>query len=203
MKMYYLSSGSYSDRREGPYFLNENDAINAREFLNARLGPWTDSYTGPYETTIHDNFNPATLMGKEDDYIVEVSEYGVERMSFDHNHRDEFYSFDEFGVCDHTKIDGGMYVVIANAWKYTNDELSKIYHDKVAEHKARQAGIQMVYYTIEKEDLLAIIHEACEAGANGERVTGVVQVQEADGYVNYVLIYEGPARQVIFFLMEE
>lgn len=139
MKMYYLVSGSYSDRRDGPYFFNEKDAIDAREFLNGRLSPWTDSYTGPYITTIHENFEPYNLMGKEDNYIVEVSEYGVERFPFEHNCK--YYSFDEFGVCDFTPDDGGLYVVVANAWKYTNDELSKIYHDRVAEHKARKAGV--------------------------------------------------------------
>lgn len=49
----------------------------------------------------------------------------------------------------------------------------------------------MVYYTIERSDLEYLLREASKAGANGELVTGVVQVANSyNDETGYVLILE-------------
>jgi len=53
MKIWALSSGSYSDYQEGPFFLKYEDALEHMTYVNERCDAY-DTYSEPHEIEVHE-----------------------------------------------------------------------------------------------------------------------------------------------------
>ena len=141
MTVYYLATGSYSDYSQGPFFLKRKDAVLAKKFLNARLGIWDDDYSGPHKCEVLESFNPEDYVQKE---ATAISMY---RGKMDRSVSPNPELFDEFGIRVYSEEEDGNWdvqpyeVIVLDAWRFTNEELIKIFSDRVAEHKARKEGV--------------------------------------------------------------
>jgi hypothetical protein len=140
MKIWYLSTGSYSDYSVGPYFSTKMEAKKAKDYLNDRKQPYRDEYSGPYEANLIDIFDPKEYFKTDFEYTeitiyddrVGQTPYAPEWIERDYGKETVRYEEPTY------EGDDGYSVLVKDAWKYTNDQLKKIYHDKVAEFKYKQ-----------------------------------------------------------------